>query len=162
MRIINLDPSQTGVIKKTQLRPERRSKIIEILVVGIIYTPRISLAIFMSKVVPARRGDSHFNLPNILLSNDGLHELEFVKRATLPGMFYLPRTEYHSLGRELPRRQGLHVWEVFSQTEGFHVSRDGFEAGDVVEECAEEYFKPLVRFSQMVVVTDESACIRHR
>lgn len=143
MRIINLDPPQTGVIKKAQLSPERCSKIIEILVVAVIYTTCVGFAIFMSKVVPAWRGDSHFNIPNILLSNDRLHELEFIKCATLPGMFYLTRTEYHSLRGELPRREGLYVWEVFSQSEGFHVRRDGFEAGDVVEECAEEYYYPV-------------------
>lgn len=162
MRIINLNPSQTSVIEKSQLSPERRSQIIEILRIGIIYAFRIRFPIFMSKVVPARSRNSDLNIPRILLSDDRLHKPEFVEGATLPGMSDLAGTEDHGLGRKLPRRQRLDVWEILPKTEGFHVCRDAFEAGDVVEECAEEYYRLSVRFSRIIQWwTNESACIRH-
>lgn len=93
----------------------------------------------MSKVVPARRGNSDLNIANILPSSDRLHEPELVERATLSTMPDLTRTEYHSLRRKLPRRQRLDVREILAQTEALDVRRDRFEAGNVVEECAEEY-----------------------
>lgn len=93
----------------------------------------------MSKVVPARRGNSDLNIANILPSNDRLHEPELVQRATLSTMLDLTRAEYHSPRRKLPRRQRLDVREILAQTETLDVRRDRFEAGDVVEECAEEY-----------------------
>lgn len=93
----------------------------------------------MSKVVPARRGNSDLDIANILPSNDRLHEPELVESATLSTMPDLTRTEYYSPRRKLPRRQRLDVREILAQTETADIRRDRFEAGDVVEECAEEY-----------------------